>query len=395
MISFEKAFREVMKHTQEWGNEQVPLLESTGRVLAAPILADRDFPPFDRATRDGIAICSTALEKGKTAFPIVGMQSAGMPQQQIGSPDHCMEVMTGAMVPLNTDTVIMYEKISLEDGIAKITGNPKKGQNIHRKGSDLKKGEVILPGDIRITAAEIGVLATVGQDYVTVKKMPKIGVISTGNELVDISTIPLPHQIRKSNVLSLYAALSRENIRPELIHLKDERTVLQERVSKAIRENDVLLLSGGVSKGKFDFVPEVLEALGVAKTFHRVAQRPGKPFWFGVQEVLGTTVFSFPGNPVSTYANYHIYFVPWLYRSLGLPYPNREVILYEAIANTLPLTRFVQVKTFWKNGSLYAKPIQDGGSGDMASLTRSDGFIRLAPKENAHKKGSMVPYIPK
>lgn len=391
MISFDEAFEKVMQHTQDWGTQTVDLLESTGRVLTGPVLADRDFPPFDRSTKDGIAIHFSAFEKGKSTFKIESVLSAGMPQQKLNSVDHCFEIMTGAVVPENTDTVIMYEQVTLENGSATIESIPKKGQNIHKKGSDGITGKVLLEPDCRITAAEIGILATVGKSHVSVKKLPKVCVISTGNELVDVSEIPLPHQIRKSNTLSLYAALSRENIVPELLHLTDDKKVIQENIARVLQENDVLLLSGGVSKGKFDFIPEVMESLGVEKVFHRVAQRPGKPFWFGKQKEYNTLVFSFPGNPVSTYANYHVYFVPWFYRSLGLHYPKKEVILDQPIRNDLPLTRFVQVKTYFEQGKLFAAPILDGGSGDLANLSKSDGFLCLRPRNGEYQKGELVP----
>ncbi|WP_422080780.1 molybdopterin molybdotransferase MoeA [Ulvibacterium sp.] len=394
MISFDEAFDKVMQHTQDWGIETVDLLESTGRVLAEPVLADRDFPPFDRSTRDGIAINFTAIEKGRSTFPIEGVLSAGMPQKTLSSSEFCCEIMTGAVVPQNADTVIMYEQTTLENGNAIVKSIPKKGQNIHKKGSDASTGTVLLQPDRRITAAEIGVLATVGKSSVSVKKLPKVCVISTGNELVDVSEIPLPHQIRKSNTLSLHAALSKECIVPELLHLADDKKVIQDSITKVLQENDVILLSGGVSKGKFDFIPEVMESLGVKKIFHRVAQRPGKPFWFGVQKEHNTQVFSFPGNPVSTFANYHVYFVPWLYRCLGLNYPKKEVILDQVVLNDLPLTRFVQVKTYLEKGKLFAKPIEDGGSGDLASLSKSDGFVCLRPRQQKYKKGELVSYIP-
>jgi len=393
MISFDEAFEKVMRHTQNWGTQTLDLLESTGHVLAEPVLADRDFPPFDRSTRDGIAINYAAFEGGRITFPIEGVLSAGLPQQTLGSADHCFEIMTGAVVPVHADTVVMYEDVTIENGHAKIVSLPLKGQHIHRKGSDGTRGKVLLEPNLRINAAEIGILATVGKSKVTVKKLPKVCVISTGDELVEITETPLPQQIRKSNTLSLHAALSRENIIPKLLHLMDDKKVIHQTLTSALREFDVILLSGGVSKGKFDFVPEVLEALGVEKVFHRVAQRPGKPFWFGIQKEANTKVFSFPGNPVSTFANYHIYFVPWLYGGLGISYPKKEVILDKDIQNELPLTRFIQVDTYLEKGKLMAEPIPDGGSGDLASLSRSNGFVCLSPERN-YGAGELVSFIP-
>jgi molybdopterin molybdotransferase len=152
-------------------------------------------------------------------------------------------------------------------------------------------------------------------------------------------------------------------------------------------------LSGGVSKGKFDFIPEVMESLDVKKVFQRVAQRPGKPFWFGVQKAQKTVVFSFPGNPVSTFANYHIYFLPWLSKSLSLQYHERQVLLKESIEVKPPLTRFIQVKLNNDKGVLWATKVRENGSGDLTSLVHSDGFICLRPRETAYEKGEPVAFI--
>ncbi len=250
----------------------------------------------------------------------------------------------------------------------------------------LKKG-------VRIDAAEIGVLASVGKAEVLVKKVPKVTVISTGNELVAVSETPLPHQIRKSNSLSLETALSKEGIAPQQLHLPDDKKEIERTLDNAIRKNDVLILSGGVSKGKFDFIPDAMETLGVKKIFHRVAQRPGKPFWFGVHTEQNTVIFAFPGNPISTFANYHLYFSPWVYTTWGLVVENKTVILQEEIKIEPPLTRFVQVITIWKEGSLCANTLNDNGSGDLTSLSKSDGFICLAPREKSYQKGELVPFV--
>ncbi|MFK5974781.1 MAG: molybdopterin molybdotransferase MoeA [Flavobacteriaceae bacterium] len=393
MITFDEAFKEVLRHPLELGVETIPLAHGMKRILAEDILADRDFPPFDRATKDGIAISYSAIENGLKTFKIEGVLSAGMPQKTLTIDTNCLEIMTGAVLPKKADTVIMYEEVTLIDGIASIETTPKKRQNIHAKGSDEKKGTVLLNAGIRIDTAEIGILASVGKTEVVVKKIPKITVISTGNELVEVAETPLPHQIRKSNTISLAAALSKEGIGSQLVHFADTKKEIEQSLGKALQANDVLLLSGGVSKGKFDFIPEVMETLGVKKIFHRVAQRPGKPFWFGVHLDMRTLIFSFPGNPVSTFANYHIYFLPWLYKTWGLPYEEKVVILQEEIRVKLPLTRFVLVKTYDQDGCLKAQIIGGNGSGDLISLAKSDGFVCLRPREESYKKGEMVPFI--
>ncbi|MEB8329120.1 molybdopterin molybdotransferase MoeA [Flavobacteriaceae bacterium KMM 6897] len=394
MITFEEAYQKVIAHKQDYGTEEVFLLEATGRVLANNIEADRDFPPFHRATKDGIAINYTAIKNGIKKFRIEAIVAAGTPKTRLGHDHNCVEIMTGAVVPENADTVIMYEHLTIKDGYAILDRDPNKGQDIHFQGSDERKGTIVLQKDSLITASEIGVLAAVGKAKIWVKRLPKITIISTGNELVDVEERPLQHQIRKSNIHSLYAALSEEHIVPEQMHLNDEKEEIKKEVKKALLENDVLLLSGGVSKGKFDYIPDVMEELGVEKIFHRVLQRPGKPFWFGLQKETGTVIFSFPGNPASTFANYHLYFKDWLKSSLNLPIPKINVILAEAIPVTGTLTLFLRVKIKLENGQLIADLVKENGSGDLTSLAQSDGFIRLEPNEDPYKIGTLVPFSP-
>lgn len=393
MIEFNKAYQHVLENTLELGVEKVPLLQSLNRVLAEEIRADRDFPPFDRATKDGIAIHFSTLVHDDHVFHIEGVAAAGAPQQVLQHSENCVEVMTGAVLPKNTDTVIMYEHISITEKGAIINEKVTKGQNIHGQGSDESAGAVLLTKGTKITPAEIGVMATVGKSDILVKAHPKVCTIATGNELVEVNAVPLPHQIRKSNTITLEAALLIRGIPSTSLHLVDDKQAIFESLTSALKQNDVLLLSGGVSKGKFDFIPEVMESLGVEKVFHRVAQRPGKPFWFGVHKELKTVIFSFPGNPVSTFANFHVYFLPWLYTSWNFPLKTQVIQLAEAIRISPPLTRFIQVKTVAENGVIYARPVTENGSGDLISLSKSDGFICLEPREKSYAVGELVPFI--
>ena len=392
MIQFDDAYSKVLAHIQDFGLETILLANANGRILAEDVLADRDFPPFNRATKDGIAFWFDGVDTSKP-IQIEAVLGAGSPSIAIKSRTNCIEIMTGAVVPNNADTVVMYEHIDMKNGFVKLKKQPKKGQNIHAKGSDEAKGTVVLNANTKISPAEIGVLASVGKSEVLVKKLPKITTIATGNELVEVDETPLPHQIRKSNMHSLYAALGREGISPKHLHLKDDKESITSTLKKALVENDVLLLSGGVSKGKFDFIPDAFNELDVEKVFHRIAQRSGKPFWFGVHKVTNTVVFSFPGNPASTFANYHIYFKDWLFASLGMPIQKFEVILNDAFENTTSLTRFLRVKTHFEKGGLLANIIMGNGSGDLTSLAKSDGFIRLQPNTN-YKKDDCVPFVP-
>lgn len=393
MITFKEAYTKVLEHTVNYGIEQVSLKDAVGRVLAVDVKADRDFPPFNRATKDGIALSYKAIEKGQNSFKIEAVIAAGNPTIELLEETSCVEIMTGAVVPNSTDVVVMYEDISIQNGIARLQKTPVLGQNIHLKGSDETKGAIVLHKNTVITAAEIGVLSAVGEAQVTVKKLPRITTIATGNELVKVTEKPLAHQIRKSNINSLCAALLNEQITAKTLHLKDSKESIKKALEIALQTNDVLLLSGGVSKGKFDFLPIALEELGVEKVFHKVLQRPGKPFWFGVHKATNTVIFSFPGNPASTFANYHIYFKAWLQKSLGLTVSNNYVILNEELTNKGSLTLFLRVKVTFTNGKLFANRIVENGSGDLTSLANCDGFICVAPKQAVYKKGALLSFI--
>ncbi|ADV50029.1 molybdopterin molybdochelatase [Cellulophaga algicola DSM 14237] len=394
MITYEEAFRRVMLYTKDFGTVSVPLMESVNCVLAETIYADRDFPPFNRSTKDGIALQFSAFEANEQRFKIAGVISAGLPQQQLIHATSCLEIMTGAVVPVNADTVVMYEDIDIKDGFATLHTAPREGQNIHVQGSDKKAGTVLLEKGIRIAASEIGILASVGKTSVVIRKTPTVCVISTGDELVPVAQTPKPHQIRTSNVLSLQAALIKENIVATHLHLQDDKPVIEEAILKTLQDYDVLLLSGGVSKGKFDFIPEVMDELGVEKVFHKVLQRPGRPFWFGVHEEYETIVFSFPGNPVSTFSNYYVYFSPWLKNSMGLGVRDRFVILNNDVEIHPVLTLYIPVILEWEGATLIARTIENNGSGDLTSLAETDGFACLPPGDTSYKKGDQVHFIP-
>ena len=394
MISFKDAYQRVLDHCQDYGDEQIPLSQATGRVLAEDIIADRDFPPFNRATKDGIAINYEAIDSGLTSFKIEGVQAAGMPSRPLSDTANCLEIMTGAVVPENADTVIMYEHVVIENGWATLTKNPSKGQDIHPKGSDQKKGTVVLKKFCTITPAEIGVLAAVGKSTLKVRALPSIAIVSTGNELVDVAETPLPHQIRKSNIHTLFAALGQEGIAPTPLHLPDEKESIRKVLQQSLQEYKVILLSGGVSKGKYDFIPEILSELQVEKIFHGVKQRPGKPFWFGVQKETGTVVFSFPGNPVSTFVNYTVYFKDWLKQSLGIPLSEIKVALKEEVIIKGELTLLLRAKLHLLDGKLQASLVKENGSGDLSSLVPTDGFIVVEPDKDVYEIGEHVVFIP-
>ena len=415
MISVENALQTILDSAQDFGVEEIPFIKSVGRILKENIVADRDFPPFNRVSMDGIAIDFSQFETGQRTFKIEGIQAAGSEQISLQNPENCIEVMTGAILPNNCNTVIRYEDVIIENGTATINVNAiNDSQNVHQKGKDGKVGDVLIRQNTKISAAEIGVLATVGKSFVKVAKQPKVMIVSTGDELVGVDEIPLEHQIRRSNVFTLVSLLEKLNIPSETDHITDDKPILKEKIKAYLQEFDVLLFSGAVSKGKFDFLPEVFEELGVEKLFHKVTQRPGKPFFYGSvaslclseQDVYQnadkrtenkyqkkTIVFGFPGNPISTFVNCLAYFYPWYYKSVGIKTEEETAILNTDVSFKPNLTYFLQVKLSYRFGHLIATPITGNGSGDLASLVNADAFIQLSKEQTTFKKGEVFKII--
>lgn len=392
MVSVAEAESIILSNTIQPKVIEVNISESVGRVLAEPINADRDFPPFNRVTMDGIAIQFDAFKRGHKIFPIEGIQPAGTPQKKLGNTNYALEVMTGAMLPEGTDTVIRYEDIELKNGEAKIIiDSVERGQNIHYQGQDAKQGDQLLEPGIRISPAEVVLMAAVGKSKIKVFHIPKIAVISTGDELVSIDDTPKPWQIRRSNSYAIQASLHQLNIQSEVFHVHDDEGDLNKHLKQILEQHNIVILSGGVSKGKFDFVPKTLEAQGIKKIFHQVNQRPGKPFWFGKGEKQ--IVFALPGNPVSTYLCFYRYIKPWLCKSMGLAAENQYAILATDFSFKPALTYFLQVKVKNEHGKVLAYPDAGGGSGDFVNLKEVTGFLELPAERTDFKAGESFPYF--
>lgn len=394
MISVEEALHFVQSQHPNWGNEQVLLENSIGRTLAEDILADRDFPPFDRVTMDGICINSGAFEAGKREFLIESTQLAGEAPLALQDDQNAIEIMTGAVLAKGCDVVIRYEDLDIraEKGaqIALIhLSDIAKWQNVHRQASDMSGGSILVKRGTKVNQAIVALLATVGQSRVLVQRWPKVAIISTGDELVDVSQMPEPHQIRKSNSEMMRAELISRGIDVSIFHLADEKEEIGIKVKEILRTHDVLLLSGGVSMGKADYLPEVLAELGVEQLFHKVAQRPGKPFWFGVSP-NNQQVFALPGNPISTLMCFRVYFLDWLENELGITNNAKEAVLSSDFSFKPDLGYFLQVTTSYsEEGVLLATPCPGRGSGDLANLALSNAFLYLPAGKEIFRKGEV------
>ncbi|PWW19788.1 molybdopterin molybdochelatase [Chryseobacterium sp. AG844] len=389
MISVQQAEDIIFSQIRNFGTEEIFYENATGRILAENILADRDLPPFDRPTVDGIAISFKSYERGIRDFTIKAVQAAGESPLSIDDENECIEIMTGGALHSSVDTVIRYEDILINNNVASIKIDIKKGQNIHLKGKDKKSGEILVKANQVITPSILGIAASVGKTFLTAKKLPRVAIISTGDEMIPPEDTPTPFQLRRSNGITIQSVLEKYKIDADWLHWNDDFELIKKELSQCIDSYDILLMSGGVSMGKFDYLPKACEELGIKKLFHKIKQRPGKPFWFGKSQ-NGKLVFAFPGNPVSVFMCLHRYFIPWLEKSLGIPENPQYAVLQNDIDFPFSLQYFAQVKLSMNpSGKLIAESVNTNGSGDFSHLAETDAFIELPLEKTMFKKGEV------
>lgn len=386
MISFEKAYEIVMNSSFSTGIEKIPFTESLNRILAGNVISDMDMPPFNKASVDGFA-CKKSDLAGE--LEIVETICAGKrPEKTVGK-NQCSRIMTGAAVPSGADCVIMVEdSIILDSGKIRFTGSFTK-ENIAYKGEDIRKGDVVLKAVKQISPQDIAVLATVGHTSVTVSKMPGIAVISSGDELVEPGEIPGASQIRNCNSYQLIAQAERAGTKATYYGIaKDDEGETYSIIKKAISENDLVLISGGVSMGDFDFVPSVLKKAGVRILFTRVAVQPGKPTTFGIHPKA--IIFGLPGNPVSSFVQFELLVRPLIYKMMGF--------LWQPLTISLPIKERFSRKSADRmalipvsiTGDGYIFPVEFHGSAHISALPDAFGIMAMPLGVTTFEKGQLV-----
>ena len=370
--------------------ESVPLREALGRVLAHDIVSDRDYPPFDRSIRDGYAVCAANSHPGAQLNCIGELKAGDTPSVSV-SAGNCIQIMTGAALPDGADAVVMIEHTARAGDSVTLDRAVKRGQHVVRKGSEQAAGGIVLAAGVRIGFPELAAAAQVGASHPVVTRRPRVAVLSTGDEVVDFASTPGPFQIRNSNSVSLGAQISLLGGEPVILgNAKDSLDELRTNISAGL-EADALILSGGVSMGKYDLVEPVLREFSAEFVFDAVAIRPGKPVVFATCK--GKPVFGLPGNPVSTMVTFGLFVQPAVDILAGAevrPLPFVQAVLTVPLSEKPGLTHFLPAQISWRGETAHVSPIVWQGSGDVVAMAHANCLMVVPPERERIDAGEMV-----
>lgn len=376
--------------------ETVELAASLGRVLAEEVSADRDYPPFDRSTRDGFAVRAGDLTQLPASLRRLGEIKAGEAFAGKIEPGTCVQIMTGAPVPVGADAVVMVEHTELKGEQVVMNRSVASGANVVPRGSEARRGTSLLPPGKRIGYAEISLLGQVGKAKVRVYSRPRVAVLSTGDEVVPVEAQPGPSQIRNSNSYSMAAQVTLSGGEPVLLGNAPDDLQELERLIRRGLEEDLLVLTGGVSMGKYDLVEVVLRQLGAEFLFDAVAIRPGRPAVFG--SCRGKFVFGLPGNPVSTMVTFELFVAPAIALLGGAAAPPLQFFkarLAESVQQKTELTLFLPAQLERQDSDVAVRVLPWQGSGDVVALTRSDCFLVVPDNVSELTAGAWVDVLPR
>ncbi len=390
MLTYKEAQKLIASLAKSFGQETLVLDEANNRVLSEPVLADRDYPPFNRATMDGYAINFKDWEQGIRNYAVKEVVFAGQRYQQEIKTGECYKIMTGASVPPNVNVVIQREKAVEENGqVSFQIENLKPDQNIAKKGEDIQADTCIIDQYTTCSTAVIALLASVGKAEVAVEKLPKVALFTTGDEVVEPDQPVSDIQIRNSNQYLLKSLLKEWQIKPSVYkHIPDDKEALKQEIGAALK-SDIIILCGGVSAGDADYVPEILESLGVKKLFHKVKIKPGKPIWCG-ELPSGGLVFALPGNPFSCHVTFKLFIEHYLKACFGLKEKDWPILLL----STQKPKKIEFDEFFPATANQTLTPILFNSSGDIkAALTANAIAIHPAEKGDL-QAGDPIAFLP-
>jgi molybdopterin molybdotransferase len=379
MLTFEQARYEVITEISKLQRPgaiiELGVHDALGYILAQELSADRDYPPFDRATRDGYAVRAAESFAG-SSLRCVGEIKAGDAITEPLAPRTCLQIMTGAAIPGGADAVVMIEYTRREGEQVRFQQTSAPGQNIVEKGSEAAKGQILLRAGSRMGYAELGLAAQIGVVKLRCAKKPRVAILSTGDEIVAVDATPGPFQIRNSNSVSLAAQVREAGGEPVLLGNAGDRVEsLAENIQRGLQE-DILVLSGGVSMGKYDLVEDVLKTLGVKFYFDAVAIRPGKPAVFAM--LNEKPIFGLPGNPISTMVTFQLFVAPAIDLLSGAParpLPFLKAALAEPLKEKPGMTHFLPALVEWAGGSARVRPLSWKGSGDTVTMAQANCYL--------------------
>jgi molybdopterin molybdotransferase len=392
MIPVEEAQKLILYHTEALDRDEIDLFSSSGYVLADDLFSDIDIPPFDKAAMDGYAVRRADCGSRPSTLKVRMNLAAGTyTDKEIGTGE-CAKIMTGAPVPPGADAVLMVEETKLhENGTVVLLGEIKEGQHICRKGEDIEKGKLVLKAGTKIGAPEVAILASVGRATVPVYRKPRVAILSTGNEIVEPHETPRVGTIRNSNGPMLVSMARGLGCETQYLGIaEDTESELQEKIASGMK-SDVLLLSGGVSMGEYDLVPDALSRSGARTIFHRVFVKPGKPLLFAKRN--RTAVFGVPGNPVSNFTTFHLFIKPALKKLMGDPDHGMKIV--DAIAeidfeNRSERVHVIPSRYSCKGSGIYVTPFKLNGSADIVGCTGANCLSVLEAGRKYITRGDTV-----
>jgi len=393
MIPIAKAIQTVLRHTERLGLESVELSSSVARFLAEDIIADTDLPPFDRAQMDGYAVRSEDVASTPARLRIAGESAAGAGWHQEMKAGEAVRIMTGAPVPVGADAVQQVELTRESNGFVEILESVEAGRSIVKQAAEIKSGETVLRAGEDINAAMIATLASFGYAQVKVGRRPRVAVMATGSELVDVEQKPIKDQIRDSNnyTIAAYASLAGATVRRWPL-AGDDTAELKKQIKQAAETSDVLITSGGVSMGVYDFMKPALKELGAEIFFERVALRPGKPTVFA--RLGNTLVFGLPGNPVSVTVTFNLFARAALRKMQGAKQPaliEVTAVLARAVKGSVDRESYLPaILRTDEQGTLLAEPLKWGGSSDFVNFARATALIDVPAGPGFLESGSIV-----
>lgn len=397
LIKIEKAREIILEQVNALNIKNIALCNAEGFCLAEEIFADRDMPPTDRSAMDGFAVRAADVANCPKQLKLIGETAAGSAECPNIEPNTCARILTGAVVPPGADTVIKVEDTEEEGDCITILESAETGLNIRKQGEEVRKGNTVIKSRQSLKAAQIGICASVGKSVVKIYRKPKISILNTGKELfpLDADCEIKDYQIRDSNGPSLEAALRKSGlICSKLDTSPDDPQILEAKLQKLVVDNDVVILTGGVSVGKYDFVPDAIKKIGAEIHIHGVLMKPGKPFLYAT---FGNNkhIFGLPGNPLSVLTGFYELVLPGLRKMSGFLKEDcfRKLFLPVCcdIKSKNYRTEFFMAKLVCLEKTTFLEPIKSHGSGDLISSSEADGIFAV-PTNTEIKKGGKVEF---